>query len=197
MERGAGAERLRGLDEIRRRHRFFDSGLRRPHFSPARNGGKSRQGGTLIRPPPQVPRGLRQGPRASPAKRVAWGEEEQGSGCSFRRKAETETSGLCDDEGTPRGNDVSLCDGFYPIPSGAPRQLPFPRGALFYAHRIPVTGGPPGAAAPTGRKRTRAIYKPCHSEPVEHRRGNLCLVVEIAAAPAGPRNDISIRGAAH
>lgn len=39
------------------------------------------------------------GPRASPAERVAWGEEEQGSERSFRRKAETELSGLCDDEG--------------------------------------------------------------------------------------------------
>ena len=39
------------------------------------------------------------GPRTSPAERVAWGEEEQGSERSFRRKAETELSGLCDDEG--------------------------------------------------------------------------------------------------
>ena len=39
------------------------------------------------------------GPHASPAERVAWGEEEQGSERSFRRKAETELSGLCDDEG--------------------------------------------------------------------------------------------------
>ena len=38
------------------------------------------------------------GPRASPAKRVAWGEEEQGSGRSFARQGETEQSGLCDDE---------------------------------------------------------------------------------------------------
>ena len=28
-----------------------------------------------------------------------WGKEEQGSVCSFRRKAGTEQSGLCDDEG--------------------------------------------------------------------------------------------------
>ena len=27
-----------------------------------------------------------------------WGESEQGSGRSFRRQAETESSGLCDDE---------------------------------------------------------------------------------------------------
>ena len=39
----------------------------------------------------------RWGPRASPAKRVAWGEEEQGSERSFRRKAETKLSGLCSD----------------------------------------------------------------------------------------------------
>ena len=34
----------------------------------------------------------------SPAKRVLLGEEEQGSGRSFRRQAEAELSGLCDDE---------------------------------------------------------------------------------------------------
>ena len=39
------------------------------------------------------------GPRRSPAKRVRWGEEEQGSGCSFCRQTEAEPSGLCDDEG--------------------------------------------------------------------------------------------------
>ena len=32
--------------------------------------------------------------------RVAWGKEEQGSGRSFRREAETELSGLCDDART-------------------------------------------------------------------------------------------------
>jgi len=42
------------------------------------------------------------GPRASPAKRVAWGKEEQGSELRFRRKAETELSGLCDDVQTPK-----------------------------------------------------------------------------------------------
>ena len=42
-----------------------------------------------------------QGPRASPAKRVAWGEDEQGSGASFRRQAETERSGLCEDDVAP------------------------------------------------------------------------------------------------
>ena len=36
--------------------------------------------------------------RRSPAKRVRREKEEQGSGRSFRRQAETETSGLCDDE---------------------------------------------------------------------------------------------------
>ena len=36
--------------------------------------------------------------RRSPAQRVRREEEEQGSGRSFRRQAETETSGLCDDE---------------------------------------------------------------------------------------------------
>ncbi len=35
----------------------------------------------------------------APAKsQIFWGEEEQGSERSFRRKAETELSGLCDDE---------------------------------------------------------------------------------------------------
>ena len=43
------------------------------------------------------------GPRRSPAKRVRWGEEEQGSERSFRRQAETELSGLCDDEGQDAG----------------------------------------------------------------------------------------------
>ena len=36
-----------------------------------------------------------QGPPPRPAR---WGEEEQGSGRSFRRQAETELSGLCDDD---------------------------------------------------------------------------------------------------
>ena len=36
--------------------------------------------------------------RRSPAQRVRREEEEQGSERSFRRQAETETSGLCDDE---------------------------------------------------------------------------------------------------
>ena len=37
-------------------------------------------------------------PSPSRAKRLGLGEEEQGSGRSFRRQAETEVSGLCDDE---------------------------------------------------------------------------------------------------
>ena len=42
----------------------------------------------------------------SPQSRMAlWGKEEQGSGRSFRRQAETELSGLCDDDGTAaKGN---------------------------------------------------------------------------------------------
>ena len=32
------------------------------------------------------------------SRKTLWGEEEQGSACSFRRQAETEQSGLCDDE---------------------------------------------------------------------------------------------------
>ena len=55
-----------------------------------------------LRPGASAPGRSRWGPRASPAKRVAWGEEEQGSACSFRRKAEAEQSGLCDDEGLGR-----------------------------------------------------------------------------------------------
>lgn len=30
-----------------------------------------------------------------------WGKEEQGSGCSFRRQAETKPSGLCNDADAP------------------------------------------------------------------------------------------------
>jgi len=48
---------------------------------------------------PQSQRTALRGPHRSPAKRVRWGKEEQGSGRSFRRKAETELSGLCDDAG--------------------------------------------------------------------------------------------------
>lgn len=55
-----------------------------------------------LRPGASAPSRSRRGPRASPAKRVAWGEAEQGSAFSFRRKAETEQSRLCDDEGLGR-----------------------------------------------------------------------------------------------
>ena len=41
------------------------------------------------------------GPRKSPAKRVLWGEDEQGSEHDFRRQAEMKLSGLCEDEGGP------------------------------------------------------------------------------------------------
>ena len=41
------------------------------------------------------------GPKWSPAKRVHLGEEEQGSGPNFRRQAEMEGSGLCDDDSPP------------------------------------------------------------------------------------------------
>lgn len=51
------------------------------------------------------------GPRRNPAKRLRWGEEEQGSECSFRRQAETEWSGLCDDSAQAykqAGNSVTV-----------------------------------------------------------------------------------------
>ena len=38
------------------------------------------------------------GPRKSPAKRVLWGEDEQGSERNFRCQAEMDLSGLCEDE---------------------------------------------------------------------------------------------------
>ena len=44
-----------------------------------------------------------QGSRRDPAKRSRWEEKEQGSGRSFRRKAETELSGLCDDDMQEQG----------------------------------------------------------------------------------------------
>ena len=46
----------------------------------------------------------RRGPKWSPAKRVHLGEEEQGSGPNFRRQAEIEGSGLCDDDVPPIGS---------------------------------------------------------------------------------------------
>ena len=59
---------------------------------------------------PHKQRGARarnQGPRASPAQRVAWGEDEQGSGAHFRRQAETERSGLCEDDVAPHNKGKS------------------------------------------------------------------------------------------
>jgi hypothetical protein len=45
-------------------------------------------------------------PFGVPAKsQILWGKEEQGSERSFRRKVETELSGLCDDE--ERGNEFA------------------------------------------------------------------------------------------
>ena len=44
-----------------------------------------------------------QGSRRDPAKRSRWEEGAQGSGRSFRRKAETELSGLCDDDMQEQG----------------------------------------------------------------------------------------------
>ena len=48
------------------------------------------------------------GPKWSPAERVHLGEEEQGSGPNFRRQAEIEGSGLCDDDGPPIGSTPRL-----------------------------------------------------------------------------------------
>ena len=43
-------------------------------------------------------------PQTSPTQWVVWGEEEQGSAAKFLPQAETEQSGLCDDEGAaPEG----------------------------------------------------------------------------------------------
>ena len=42
--------------------------------------------------------------------RVPWGAEEQGSIRSFRRKAETEESGLCDDAGHAENPYNNRCD---------------------------------------------------------------------------------------
>jgi len=48
------------------------------------------------------------GPNMSPAKRVMLGEEEQESERSFRRQAETELNGLCDDERQPRQGGMEM-----------------------------------------------------------------------------------------
>ncbi|OUP55169.1 hypothetical protein B5F19_09635 [Pseudoflavonifractor sp. An184] len=71
---------------------------------------------------------FRRGPHTSPAERVVWGESEQGSGRSFRRQAETESSGLCDDEAEGRlcrpehFNSDGVPSG--PRPAGVGRQGP-------------------------------------------------------------------------
>ena len=62
--------------------------------------------------PLQTAKHRRRGPKWSPAKRVHLGEEEQGSGPNFRRQAEIEGSGLCDDDvppigSTPRGSSTA------------------------------------------------------------------------------------------
>ena len=56
--------------------------------------------------PCQCPEADTGGPRRNPAQRFRWGEEEQGSERSFRRKAETELSGLCGDEGRVQGGSA-------------------------------------------------------------------------------------------
>ena len=53
------------------------------------------------------------GPRKSPAKRVLWGEDEQGSERNFCRQAEMEWSGLCEDEGVLRGQIIRA----WPLPA--------------------------------------------------------------------------------
>ena len=46
----------------------------------------------------------------SPTQWVVWGEEEQGSAAKFLPQAETEQSGLCDDEGAaPEGAYKRFC----------------------------------------------------------------------------------------
>ena len=67
----------------------------------------SREGGLPPLPPSRHPSPFKRpntggwGPKWSPAKRVHLGEEEQGSGPNFRRQAEMEGSGLCDDDSPP------------------------------------------------------------------------------------------------
>ena len=49
-------------------------------------------------------------PQTSPTQWVVWGEEEQGSAAKFLPQAETEQSGLCDDEGAaPEGAYKRFC----------------------------------------------------------------------------------------
>ena len=78
--------------------------LTRPPFStaqlePHRNKGAFQKGSAQ----PVYTGRRRRPPTQSPTKWVCVGEEEQGSGRSFRREAETETSGLCDDEAAAEG----------------------------------------------------------------------------------------------
>ena len=77
------------------------AGLRLPNFR-APSEKTPAFGRNLTPRPNSAPAAFNWGPRRSPAERVRWGEEEQGSGRSFRRKAETELSGLCDDEDRAR-----------------------------------------------------------------------------------------------
>ena len=56
---------------------------------------------------------------ANPAKRIAAEKEEQGSGRRFRRKAEAESSGLCDDAGAEQCVIVSITQPFGGFPRGA------------------------------------------------------------------------------
>ena len=78
----------------------------------------SREGGLPPLPPSRHPSPFKRpntggwGPKWSPAKRVHLGEEEQESGPNFRRQAEIEGSGLCDDDvppigSTPRGSSTA------------------------------------------------------------------------------------------
>lgn len=76
----------------------------------------------LINPSGRFVEGGIWGPNRSPAKRVRLGEEEQGSGWSFRRQAETKQSGLCDDVDTGltgRKLMVDTCGGLAPHGGGA------------------------------------------------------------------------------
>ena len=86
------------------------------------------------------------GPKWSPAKRVHLGEEEQGSAPNFRRQAEIEGSGLCDDDvppigSTPRGSSTAAsvstgglrCHAVGAGEAGAPPQQwrPWPNSKAF------------------------------------------------------------------
>ena len=85
----------------------------RPRKPGARGDGVEIEGGM----PPKNRSTIFGGPRASPAQRVAWGEEEQGSGRSFRR---------------PGGNGAKrtlrrrggFFVPFWPVKKGHPRPIP-------------------------------------------------------------------------